>query len=266
MKELLLEFLNTPLDSGDRIFDRFAALPGAVAGKGAAPLQRYVCIPGTREDAVVLIAHMDTVWDKAYKKPFSGEHAVIFENGIFRSGSPDCGIGADCRAGCAMLWALRDSGHTILLTDGEEFGKHGAKYLKKSDPGLFAKLNRHKYMIELDWQGTDCCLFNQVDSTKKFRHYIEHDLGFMDSKASGGTDLQILCRNICGVNLGIGYHGWHRNTETLDLSEWENTREKVSRFLEKTQPRFPIPIRKRYIRLAKRCAGKVLRKLGIRKK
>ena len=33
-KELLLEFLQTPLDDGEQILQRFASLPGAVVGEG----------------------------------------------------------------------------------------------------------------------------------------------------------------------------------------------------------------------------------------
>ncbi len=259
------EFLNVPLCSGDGIFERFSALQGAIAGNGAEPLQRYVYIPGTREDGVVLVAHIDTVWDKAYKRPFLGDREAVLDDGTFRSTNPDCGIGADCRAGCAMLWELRDCGHSILIVDGEEHGKHGARYLKKSNPKLFHELNQHSYMIEFDWQGTDCCLFNQVDNTRKFKKYIENELGFTDSKAKGGTDLAVLCRNICGVNLGVGYHGWHTSKETLVVSEWENTLTKVSEFLKRSQPRFPVHPLYKYTRFAKRCVNKLLRMLKGKK-
>ncbi len=262
---MLSEFLNTPLDSGDAIFERFANLPGAVVGKGDGPLQRYVYLPGTRKDRIVLVAHIDTVWDKSYGKAFTGEHSVLFEDGIFKSGTEDCGIGADDRAGCAMLWEMRECGHSIVVVDGEERGKIGAKYLRKSNAKLFRELNRHAYMIELDWKGTECCLFNQVDNTNKFKNYIEKDFGFADSKASGGCDLQILCRHICGVNIGVGYHGWHTNNETLVVSEWQNTLEKLSAFLEKPQKRFKSSFFPPYIRFARICVGKVLRILKIKK-
>ncbi len=265
MKDLLFDFLNMPLDSGDAVFDRFAGLPGAVCGQGEKPLQRYVYLPGTRKDRVVLVAHMDTVWDRSYKKNFTGEHEVLLEDGIFKSGTESCGIGADCRAGCAMLWQLKDCGHSIVLVDGEEFGKHGAKFLKKSNPKLFRELNRHCWMAELDWKGTDCCLFNQVDNTKKFKSYIEQDLGFIDSKTNGGCDLQILCRRICGVNLGVGYHKWHKPDETLVLAEWENTLKKLTDFLARPQKRYTSLFFPTYIRWAKICFNKVLRILKIKK-
>lgn len=262
---ILSEFLNTPLDSGDEIFAKFSSLPGAVVGVGEKPLQRFVYVPGNRKDRVLLCAHIDTVWDKAYKKPFSDERTVIFEDGIFKSNNPDCGIGADDHAGCAMLWALRENGHSILITDGEEFGKIGAKYLKNSHQKLYRELNRHRYMLALDWKGTDCCLFNQVDNTAKFKKYIECDLGFVDSKTDGGCDLQILCKHVCGANLGVGYHGWHKASETLVLSEWENTFDKLTVFLENPQPRFRSRILLKYIRLAKICVNKALRILKLKK-
>lgn len=264
----LSEFLNAPLDSGDAIFERFAALSGAVVGKSDEPLQRYVYLPGTRKDRVVLVAHIDTVWDKAYHKlnvPLSEDRTILYEDGVFKSGTEGCGIGADDRAGCAMLWQMRECGHSILIVDGEEKGKCGAKYLKKSNPKLFRELNRHAYMIELDWKGTECCLFNQVDNTDKFKKYIENDFGFADSKASGGCDLQILCRHVCGVNIGVGYHGWHTDKETLVVAEWENTLEKLSAFLSKPQKRFKNRFFSPYVRLARICANKLLRILKIKK-
>lgn len=264
-KDTISEFLNTPLNCADKILDRFAALPGAIVENGEGALQRYVCIPGTRKDRVVLVAHTDTVWDKAYKPDFSENQSVIFENGVFKGTNSNCGIGADDRAGCAMLWALRECGHTILIVDGEEHGKHGARYLKKTNKKLYAELNRHRYMLELDWKGTNCALFNQVDNTKKFRSYIENDLGFADSKAPGGTDLAILCRDICGANLGVGYHGWHKSSETLVLAEWENTLQKLTEFLKHPQQRFPTKLFSPYIKFIRRCAGKLLRILKIKK-
>ena len=43
--DILFEFLQTPLESGDKIIEKFASLPDAVVGKGPEALQRYVYIP-----------------------------------------------------------------------------------------------------------------------------------------------------------------------------------------------------------------------------
>lgn len=260
--ETILSFLKAPLDSGDEIFSRFASLPGAQTGKGDSPLQRFVYIPGTRKDRVVLVAHMDTVWDRSYKRVFSGERDVILEDGVFFSSNPDCGIGADDRAGCAMLWELRESGHSLLITDGEEHGMLGAKYLKDAYPELFSELNKHRFMIELDWAGTNGCLYTGVDCTKKFKRYIADTLGFAQNKG-GGTDLRVLCKRICGVNLGIGYAGFHKNSEKLILAEWENTLTKLTAFLASPQKRFPTSRMIPLIRFGKKYVKKVL---GIGKK
>ena len=67
--KLLEEFLSYPLSGTEEIFVRFERLPGAVSGRGEHPLERYVCIPGTRENRIVLVAHTDTVWDEAYGRP-----------------------------------------------------------------------------------------------------------------------------------------------------------------------------------------------------
>lgn len=263
-RQILERFLSIPITDGKEIFSIFTQLPGAVYREGKQPMERYVFIPGTKENGVVLVAHADTVWDRNYGYPARND--LGFTDGVFHSNTHRCGIGADDRAGCAMLWALRNSGHSLLVVDGEEHGKHGARFLRQKNRKLFAKLNRHRFMIELDWAGTNGCLFNQVDNTQAFRDYIGSVLGFQDDLQKGGCDLQILCRNICGVNIGVGYHGQHRVCETLVLEEWENTLQKLSAFLEKDQPRFTIPIGKQVIAFLKGIkakVGAVLRKLKI---
>jgi len=263
-KDILDKFLNITVSNGEDIFKIFSELPGAVIGYGKKPLERYVYIPGKRKNRVVLVAHTDTVWDNEYGASVQSE--VCFENGVYFSKNTNCGIGADDRAGCAMLWALKESGHSLLLLDGEEHGKIGAKYLHKANKKVFRQLNRHKFMIALDWQGTNGCLYNQVDNTPAFKNYIAAYLGFQDDKQKGGSDLQILCQRICGVNVGVGYHNYHRHTETLNLEEWENTYQKLSGFLQQEHPVFKIPLIKRlramYIRF-KVWVRNILHKLNI---
>lgn len=263
-RELLERFLNIPISSADGVFEIFAALPNARYEKGEKPMQRFVYVPGTRKDRVLLVAHADTFWDQNYVAAV--EQKVIYEDGIFRSGRPDVGIGADDRAGCAMLWALRNSGHSLLITDGEEHGKHGANYLRREHRRLFRELNRHRHMIQLDWACTNVCLYNNVDTTKKYEEHVESVMGFRDHKVKGNCDLMVLSRGVCGVNLGIGYHRIHGANEHLSVSEWENTYKAVSDYLEKPQKRFPTSLKKRtkkawvwLKKLPRRAAGKIKR-------
>ena len=256
-EKLLEEFLSVPLDSGMEILEKFAALPGAQYGKGETPTAQYVYVPGTRKDRVILTAHVDTVWDSTYDKPHTGTHALTCENGIFRSGEPGVGIGADDRAGCAMLWALRNSGHSLLLTNGEELGKAGVKFLM-ADRALSREINRARFMIALDWVGTDSCQFYGVENTKRFKYYIETELAFRDSKKNAGCDLHYLCKKVCGVNLGVGYHRYHNETEFLSVEEWTHTLNALTAFLQKPQHRFALSVPGRIRQFSETCRNKVI--------
>ncbi len=249
--DLLKRFLGMSVSATDEVFSAFEDLPGAITGRGETNLERFVYVPGSRKDRILLVAHADTVWDCEYGRAPS-DTDLGFEDGVFFSKNPQCGIGADDRAGCAMLYALRNCGHSLLLVGGEERGKKGAWFLRKHKPKLFKELNRHKFMIELDWCGTNSCLFNQVDYTDKFKNYIENTLGVRDSQMKGGCDLYVLCHKVCGVNVGVGYHNYHLPKETLVLKEWENTYNAMTSFLEKKHPRFPIDPQRRLVSNIKR--------------
>lgn len=94
-----------------------------------------------------------------------------------------------------MVWALRNSGHSLLIVDGEEKGKHGAKYLRYSYPKLFNQLNRHKFMVEMDWAGTGGCLYNQVDNSELSRRIFlrKQDLQIVRKKGD------VICRSSAGI-------------------------------------------------------------------
>ena len=265
VKTVIEKFLYCPISSSCEIMDIFARLPGAVHHRGDAKLEQFVYVPGTRKDRVVLVAHADTVWHAHYGNPQQAK--IAFHEGVYYSENPLCGSGADDRAGCAMVWALQDSGHSLLILDGEEKGKRGAKYLKKAYPKLYRQLNRHRYMIELDWQGTEGCLYNQVDNSPAFKRYIEKETGFLDSHAKGGCDLQVLCQKVCGVNMATGWHHCHRQTETLDVAQWENSYTILKTFLGKKQPRFASPLRYRFrncVMRVRALCGRILRKLKLK--
>lgn len=266
-KELLLEFLNMPIQNGTAILDKFKAIPNATYGEGSLPQQRYVYIPGTRRDRVVLVAHVDTAWDENYIKnlSLSSNRSVLFKNGLFYSGNLECGLGADDRAGCAMLWKLKDTGHSILLVDGEEKGKHGARYIKSSNPHLFNELNNHCFMIELDHISTNHASYAQVHNTSKFKKYFSKETGFVSIGANGGCDLQILCNKICGVNVGVGYYNHHTKKEYLVLEEWEKTYTVLKAFLVKEKTKFKTSKIRRFISFVKRCINKILRIFRIKK-
>lgn len=257
IKYLVSKFLNVSTVDSKTVFEFFNTIHTSVYKSGNKDFQQFIFVPGDRQDRVLLVAHADTVWDAKYGN--GSDSKLIFENGIYSSGNPNCGIGADDRAGCAMLWALKDSGHSLLILDGEEHGKIGAKYLKKQFPELFKEINRHQFMIEFDWRGTGGCLYNQVDYSNKFLRYITDNLGFVKENKKGGCDLQVLCRDICGVNVGVGYYNQHKSNEILVLEDWMNTYNAVSAFLEQPQPRFPISKIRRILSVLKKIKNKIIK-------
>ena len=245
-RAVLQEFLSFRPESANRVLEKFAALEGAVYRSDGDKL-RFVYVPGRRKDRVVLAAHADTVWDRYYLEGIEKlrlplmRHEPVWENGVIRQGgSGDWGLGADDRAGCAMLWLLRESGHSLLVTDGEERGQTGAWYLMEEHPDIAAELNRHQYMVQLDRRGSRDYKTYRLPVTDAFRRYIEEQTGYQDAGMKSRTDIVVLCKSICGVNLSIGYHDEHRPEETLVYEEWLHTLETVRRMLAHEQPAFPL--------------------------
>lgn len=264
-RDVLAAFLRMPVTHTDDVFAPFAQLPGAIDRKGAGAFRRFVYVPGSRKDRVLLVAHADTVWDRRYGIELEECKETQYGMGIYYSVSREHGIGADDRAGCAILWALRDSGHSLLILDGEEHGKIGARYLRDHEKKLFREINRtHRMMIALDAPGNQTYSVNQVDYTTAFRQYIEEHLEVGRSREPIGSDLQVLCQRICGVNLGIGYVNQHYPQEVLFENGWSNLCLKLENFLKQEHPAFPIDRKKRLKRKLKKhmtLPGRIWRKL-----
>ena len=232
-REALEMFLDCELGYPDEVFDKFIKLEDA----------RYymhydvpdaVYVPGKRKDRVLLVAHADTV----FRVP--GKHKVILDGDTYKSGSPDYGIGADDRAGCAILWLLRESGHSLLVTNDEEIGSLGAQDIRDVHTDLFRELNGHQYMIEFDRRHAEEYKTYNIPVSKNFTDFIESSTGYHDAGKDSSTDIVHLCGEICGVNLSVGYYREHEPEEYLVFAEWMNTLETARRMLEGEQERFPL--------------------------
>ena len=229
--KVLREFLALPHRSA-AVLEKFAALPGAVV-RSDRPRKGFVYVPGTRKNAVLLVAHADTVADD------SAEVVLEEKEGVIRN---KCGIlGADDRAGCAMLWLLRSTGHGLLVTDGEEYGGVGADFLCTAFPDIHDEINRrYRFMIEIDRRGADDFKCYDV-GTEAFRAYVAEKTGFAEPDRRSFTDIVTLCRDICGVNLSCGYHDPHQASEHLVTMEWHHTLKLLRKWLaEEEIPRFPL--------------------------
>ncbi len=227
----LYKFLSMPLSSSDEVFDTFAALDGAILKIGEGK-QRFLYVPGKRKDRCLLLAHADTFFDRDYINK-EVKNSLKLENGVYSSTSPECGIGADDRAGCAMLWLLRDSGHSLLILDGEEHGQVGSHYLKEHEPELFEEINSHTFMLQLDRRYQHDYRFYDLPVSDAFREYVITETGYTDSDGPGRTDIGTLAEKICAVNLSVGYYDEHTPNERLVVSEWENTLKIVRTMLAK---------------------------------
>lgn len=240
-KKVLEEFLSFPLEDSKEILEKFATLPNAFYCNDGKK-RNFVYIPGTRKDRVILIAHADSFWDKLYWDEGKIGQTFKFQNGIYTGVKENYGIGADDRAGCAILWLLKDSGHSLLITDGEETGRIGSFHIKDNYPNIYDELNQHYYMVQFDRRNANDYKCYRLPVTKEFKDFIEKETNYIDAGVNSFTDIVTLCNKICGVNLSVGYYNEHSGRETLVFDEWYNTLDVANKMLSKEQKKFPLNI------------------------
>jgi hypothetical protein len=238
-KRVLKEFLNYPLGSAEPVLARFAALPGALR-RGTGP-EQFVYIEGRRKNRVLLVAHADTYWNSEESGRKKSDHKLIFSNGIISSGTPGYGIGADDRAGCAILWLLKGLGHSLLITSGEEKGGLGSNWLMDFNGDIAYRINNnHQFAVQFDRRNSRDYKCYTV-GTEDFSCYIEDETGYTMPDVFSYTDIVTLCHRITGVNLSIGYYNEHSANERLVVNEWLHTLEMAETWLNK--PDLPLFLR-----------------------
>lgn len=177
---------------------------------------------------IVLIAHLDTVFDEDTIPRSEITICHDKEQGIWWSPN---GLGTDDKAGVAMILAiLRQTDlrpHILFTTDEESFGA-GAMAVKGLKQQLFG--NDINYIIELDRQGYQECVFYQCDN-KEFEQYI-NNFGFHTEEGTF-TDISIICPDwgVAGVNLSVGYYWEHTPMEHFFEHVWADTYQRVVRML-----------------------------------
>lgn len=242
--EILSQFLKYPINTSEGIFTHFRRglddenIHYQFYGDElyTQNKNRFLYVPGQRKDRVVLVAHADTVRDQFYPDApnLNGQiWEMIFENGKFKlvdQQNDELVLGADDRAGCAILWLLRNSGHSLLITDGEEKERIGSKFLMANHPEIADELNSHQFMVQFDRKNATDFKTYEV-GTLEFRKYIETKTGFKHMTDGGYTDIVTLCTKICGVNFSVGYYYPHTSKETLVYSQWEATYKMAQKLL-----------------------------------
>lgn len=243
--ETLNEFLNMSIFSVDEVFKKFET--DEAGNIYSIDGHKFYFNPGTREDKILLVAHADTVWDLRYKKfedfdekrldlKLSSRYLVqdskeYYSNGYF-------GIGADDRAGVAMVWLLKDSGNSILITDEEEIGALTSKAIM-NNPEWNEIINSHKFILQFDMNG-----FKEFKcygaGSDKFKSMIEKKTKYKMRPNFSYTDVAFLGEKICGANLSIGYYNEHSNDECLDISEWLQTFKTAEKLSEEKHQQYYV--------------------------
>lgn len=217
--EVLKEFLEMPLSSTDAVFEKFQSIPESIFREDREDkAKRFLYVPGTRSNKLVLVAHADAVWDSMYGQD-PQEPDVIFESGCFYSNVEGQGIGADDRAGIAMVWLFRDLGHSLLILGSEEKGQVAAKWLIEDHKDIAEEINNdHQFVVEFDVPGARIYKTYHV-GTPEFQEYLKEELGY-EFETRFTSDIDTLCRSVCGTNIAIGYYDNHTENEYLNYSEW----------------------------------------------
>jgi hypothetical protein len=241
---VLFDFIKMSISDSTPIFEKFKTLPRAVFHEsGTHPKERFVYVEGTREDKVLLVAHADTVWDSYFiNKSYDSTHKPAIRDNTIISTSHQHGIGADDRCGVAMVWLMKDMGHSLLIVDGEERGAIGSNFLVDDHPELIEKINKeHRFAVEFDRRNAKEFKCYDV-GTPEFRAYVTKETGYTEPDRMFFTDICTLCTSVCGVNISVGYYNEHTAQEMVNLDEWLASYNLAKKWLEKQQPeRFELP-------------------------
>ena len=156
---------------------------------------------------VLLVAHMDTVFDEPPKNLYydkKNDELFSYEGGI--GGDDRCGV-------YAIMKILERFKPHVLFTEDEEIGGVGAEKTvhKLPKPDV-------KYIIEFDRKGNNDCVFYDCGN-EDFAKYIE-SFGFVTNYGSF-SDISVLgpAWDIAAVNISSGYYNEHTKNEYIKFSE-----------------------------------------------
>lgn len=169
---------------------------------------------------VLVVAHMDTVFEEPPKKIFYSTK----EDKIF---NPCGGLGGDDRCGIyAIMRLLEKYRPHVLFTEDEEIGCLGAEKTVEK----LAKPNV-KYIIEFDRRGSDDCVFYDCGNGE-FIDYVE-SFGFVTDFGTC-SDISVLgsAWDIASVNLSSGYYNEHTEEEYIIFNELQKTINRAKSMLE----------------------------------
>jgi hypothetical protein len=138
---------------------------------------------------------------------------------------------------------LKDSGHNLLITDGEELGQIAARWLVNHNTDIAKIIYNSSFIIQFDRRNGNEYKFYDIPVSNEFENYIQQETGYTNAGKDSFTDIVTLCRSLescCGVNLSVGYYHEHCPSETLNIEEWRNTLKIAEKMLAKQLKRFPL--------------------------
>lgn len=218
--------------STEEVLHTFSGLPHAVRGDG------FVYVPGNRDylKRVLLVGHADTVRPKDLKLKY-----LKCVNNTFSA--MDGPLGADDRAGLAMLWILNAEGsaHSMLVTDGEESGGTGAREAVESITG---ELFQHSFCVEVDRRGSEELVFYDGCANTAFKLWLKEQFPGWTQGLGSYTDIATVCPGtlLCGMNLAAGFRREHTHSEKLVYADWLKTLKALQGLLALEEyPKFGMP-------------------------
>ena len=207
---------------------------------------KWIFGQGNNEEfPVLLVAHMDTVFDSKYlacnyaskddktipplaEDIFWKKHIYYDEiEGVMWS--PE-GLGADDRAGTAAIQFLIEHNYkpSVLFTDEEEIGGLGAlDFLENYNYGP----EPYRFILELDRQGKkDICGYNCEN--EDFLNWLSH-YGYNIEKGTFSDIVHIAEQwDTAAANLSIGYYNEHSRLEYLNLNQSMRSIIRVTQILQ----------------------------------
>lgn len=230
-KELVTELLQTP------VADMLAVMAGKLRASPAdLKLNHYLYLPAAKPDGVLLVAHVDTVWEGPRLPVWNGNLATHPE-----------GLGADDRAGVAAIVALHRMGLPpdvgILFTDQEEVGGVGVGAFIQDNDAL-----PYRALIEIDRRGDVELAFYGGSTSERWEGWALEAFGPAWGFGFGTyTDVADLGRayGIPAVNVAAGYMFEHTHREVFSLDAWQRSVDALYRVLwahSGTWPQIPVDI------------------------
>lgn len=239
--DILKKFISFPLYRTDDVFEIFREeKQWSFYYDQNNSKRKFLYIEWKKNNKVLLAAHADTFFDEVYGFE-KNIHSFSQEWNVLKTSS-GYGLWSDDRAGCAILWLLKNTWHSLLITDWEEHWQKWTKYLKKNFQELFVNIQKkHQFIIQFDRRWNKWFKTYDVWSAD-FIAYIKKQTLYRPIKDSWITDIWVLCQDICWVNLSIWYYNEHTNQEKIHIDEWLHTYEIAKKILSQdTLPRFVLP-------------------------